>query len=182
MHMPAFRQPNRIIDLLAYSSVIVNASRGYEDKPWLHYDRHFRTAAAAKHLQTWAEIDSSLWTLYFSNAKPKQVCRDCHSPDHTSCQPENNPRNPTSQVSPRFASRNTSSRYQPYPRRDREPPICKRWNYQGCIIPSCTYQHICLVCRSKDHRVQNCPAKANQGTYKQQPPAQPFLGERWNRQ
>ena len=54
------KQPERTRDLLAYSSIIVNAK--FEDTPWLEYD----TPSAQ-----WGSVDASSWTLCFSTAKPK---------------------------------------------------------------------------------------------------------------
>ena len=42
----AMRQPERVRDLLSYSSMIIRASIDYEDRPWLTYDAHFRKQAA----------------------------------------------------------------------------------------------------------------------------------------
>ena len=154
----ALRFPGRVADLLAYSSIIVNASRSYDDKPWLAYDIHFRKQAAAKNLGVWSTVDSSLWTIYFTNAKPKPLCRDCLEPGHTSCQQ----RSTSGQDSPRRGGqwdRPTDNRYQPYT----ASPICLRWNGdRGCPLPRCTYRHICLECHSKEHRAKDCPLRRGQ--------------------
>lgn len=48
----AMKHPEKVVDLLAHSSLIVNASRSYEGMPWLDYDNHFRCAKAADHSAT----------------------------------------------------------------------------------------------------------------------------------
>ena len=67
----AARYPDWVKDMLAYSSLIAKAHADYEDTQWLLYDNHFHHATAAKQLKDWSEVDSSLWTLCFTQAKPR---------------------------------------------------------------------------------------------------------------
>ena len=67
------RYPEWVIDLLACSSTITKASTDYEDTPWLAYDYHFRKLAEANGRQDWSQVESSLWTLYFANARFKRA-------------------------------------------------------------------------------------------------------------
>lgn len=78
----ALREPQRVPDLLAYSSLIVQASRDYAGTPWQAYDTHFRKQAAATKLIKWGEKDPSLWLSYFAPALAKQRCEECGSFDH----------------------------------------------------------------------------------------------------
>ena len=64
----AMKQPHRLRDLGAYSSMIINASSEYEDTPWLQYDARFRRQAATDPSRPWAAIDVSLWTTCFATA------------------------------------------------------------------------------------------------------------------
>ena len=73
----AFRKPQRIPDLLAYSSLEVQASRDYIGAPWRAHDIHFRKQAVATKLIKWCEKDSSLWLSYFAPALDKQRCEEC---------------------------------------------------------------------------------------------------------
>ena len=66
------KQPERMKDLLAYSSTIVNASKQFEGTPWLEYDTRFRKEAVVQPGKQWASIDASTWTICFTSAKPKQ--------------------------------------------------------------------------------------------------------------
>ena len=76
------KHPEQVVDLLAYSSLIVKASKDYEDTPWLNYDQHYRRHAAAKHGELfWTEI----WTLYFSCARAKPHCTVCGESGHVKC-------------------------------------------------------------------------------------------------
>ena len=67
----AARYPDRVKDMLAYSSLIAKAHADYEGTQWLSYDNHFRHTAAAKQLKDWLGVDLSLWTLCFAQAKPR---------------------------------------------------------------------------------------------------------------
>ena len=67
------RYPEWVIDLLACSSTITKASADYEDTPWLANDYHFRKLAEANGRQDWSQVESSLWTLYFANARFKRA-------------------------------------------------------------------------------------------------------------
>ena len=60
MIVMAMKHPERLLDLLAYSSKIVEASRCYEGTPWLAYDVHFRKQAAARKAINIAETDTSI--------------------------------------------------------------------------------------------------------------------------
>lgn len=71
----AITHPQRVGDLLAYSSIIINASSEYEDTPWLQYDARFRRQAATDPNRPWATIDASLWTTCFANARSRPRCR-----------------------------------------------------------------------------------------------------------
>lgn len=49
------------------------------------YDNHFRRQRASKRGSILADVDSSIWTLYFEKATSKDVCEDCFEPGHKSC-------------------------------------------------------------------------------------------------
>ena len=78
----ATKHPEKIGDLLAYSSLIVQNSRVYEGKPWLVYDSHIWHQRAAKRGGMLVEVDSS---LYFRKAISKEVCDHCFEPGDKSC-------------------------------------------------------------------------------------------------
>ena len=62
MSVMAIKKPERMRDLLAFSSIIVRASQDFNGHPWLEYDTAFMRQAASRPDQEWARIDSSLWT------------------------------------------------------------------------------------------------------------------------
>ena len=78
------RHPERVADLLAYSSQIVEASRQFKQIPWLVYDTKFRLQAAAQKRPGLADISTTLWTLAFAGAEPRERCQHCLQVDHPS--------------------------------------------------------------------------------------------------
>ena len=158
----AQKRAERVPDLLAYSSLIVKASRDYEETPWLSYDQHYRRYAAAKLPMQWGAIQPEIWTLHFGRARAKQHCSTCGEMGHAKCECAAND-TPT-QSSPKGASQQqmrpskkwawSETRTQPY---SRVPPICKRWNRApgGCRLPECSFRHVCLECHG-NHRESDC--------------------------
>ena len=60
------KQPTRVIDLLGYQSLIIQAYQEYQGDCRLGYDRCFKHQAAAIPSAKWAIADSTLWNLAFS--------------------------------------------------------------------------------------------------------------------
>ena len=115
------KQPNKIKDLLEYSSIIVKTSRDFEGTPWLEYDVQFRKDVALDTTRSWAAIDTSRWTLCFANANP--------------------------QTGP--SQFNNSNRYQPYPRQSM--PLCRKYNNPRCHSDRCCFRHVCANCENPHH-------------------------------
>ena len=67
----AVKQPYRLGNLLAYSSMIINASSEYEDIPWLQYDARIRRQVTTDPSRPWAAIEASWWTTCFAMARSK---------------------------------------------------------------------------------------------------------------
>ena len=144
MSIVALKQPSRITDLLAYSSLIVQAHRKYSGDNWQVYDRNFRQQAAARQPLLWAHIDPGLWTMAFANATANQHCQWCLSLDHPTCE---------------CPDRVTDSAV----------PICRRWNWMECSQSSCRYRHICSGCLSPHHKECRCPLGRQRGPARPQP-------------
>ena len=172
----AMKDASRVQDLLAYASLIVKASNDYEGTPWLLYDSHFRSHAAAKPVGGWCVVYPHLWTQYFNQAQAK-----CNSPaksengtgkilgteQRESTGQQNPSKNPSSIQG---ASRVPNQRFQPYPK---NPPICRRWNSTGCREASCSFRYICIECHG-NHREVHCPLTRGRQTREQA--AQPRSG------
>ena len=152
----AIKQPERIRNLLAYSSMVTKASADYQGTPWLAYDIHFRQVAAVTKQTDWSQVNSSLWTQYFANAKiataqdsgltmvpvHQPYERGTEESSNSGYRPEKQPKKDT--------------KWKPYPK---EQPICLRWNRAGCRDANCSYRHICLDCHSPKHKLSACPGK-----------------------
>ena len=151
----AMRQPERVNDLLAYSSTITRASIDYEDMPWLAYDTHFRKQAATNPQTRWAQLDAALWTVYFTRAQPKSRTTDNKAPDTT----------PTR----RMYKPGDRTRPSPYPM-----PVCRKWNsIEGCNLPFCRYRHCCYKCNFTTHKGAHCPNVRVQQSGGMPPPFRP---------
>ena len=162
----AKQHPGRVIDLLAYSSLIVKASQDFEQNtPWLSYDQHFRKhAAAAKGMVEWGSIEPSLWSLYFGRATAKPLCIDCGEVGHATCTDDQSEKAFTSYGSGATRQGRYDRRFKPYSQTPPKP-VCFRWNSpNGCTWVNCSYRHICRTCHAKDHKDTDCPSKKQ--TYK----------------
>ena len=158
----AIRHPERVRELLSYSSIIVRAAREFYDTPWLSYDSHVRRHAAAVPSVNLAVVDSSLWTLYFAQAKPRAHCVSCDGVGHMQASCPQQSQAGTRRLSPynvaAAGSGNSHGRYSsqlasPYAR---GVPICRRWNFQQCLSPDCRFRHVCLLCMDPSHPRKTC--------------------------
>ena len=150
------KQPDRVADLLAYQSLIIDAHREYKGNYWSGYDRRFRQRAAATQSIHWASIDSTLWSLAFVSRGTTSQCKYCFSTSHSAEYCDLN-----SSAQPSTSSIQTPSRY-----RDQAPRrrVCFEWNESPlptCSRPNCSYEHICYLCY-QDPSVSNKYHKALQ--------------------
>ena len=135
----------------------MNANKSYEGMPWLDYDNHFRRAKASDRSATgsFAEVDSSIWTLHFGRAISKQVCKDCSERGHRSCKIDE-----VTETRAKDTLKTALSGAQPYGRpADRKGPneadnLCWRYNGStGCNVENaagrpCRFHHICAKCKT----------------------------------
>lgn len=143
----ARKHPNRVPDLMAYQTLIIDASLEFRGDSWAGYDRRFRQDAASTPHTPWSRMDSALWSLAFTGRARTSRCCYCFSLTH---------RSPDCDLSPDLPTQlNQSSR-----------KICFRWNESPnpqCTFPNCKFEHICYIC-SRDpantdlsHKAINCP-------------------------
>ena len=78
------KQPARVLDLLGYQSLIIQAYQEYRGDCWLGYDCRFRQQAAATPSISWAIADSTLWNIAFSGRATVSCCSHCFSLSHHS--------------------------------------------------------------------------------------------------
>lgn len=163
----ALQQPQRVRDLLPYSSIIVKAAHDYEGKPWLSDDTHFRTLGTTMGLQSWGQVDLSLWSQHFNRATQhseasnallpgggKSHCRKRAHKDES--RPEGEEQTTPPLPPPRVA------------------PICWKYNTDGCRSPTCTYRHIFPTCHGQ--RQEGCSHRPKKETNMSSPP---FRKIRW---
>ena len=99
----------------------------------------------------WAVIDSSIWTLHFSRATPVPKS-----------EVKTNAGVMYNQPAWKHTKPNSASRFHPY-----KPPVCLKWNqHNGCDLQECSYQHVCIQCRSPLHNQLSCPRNTNQAVGK----------------
>ena len=131
--------------------------------PWLSHDAHFQRIAAATKLPSWPQVEASLWTLYFTSAKLSFQGLEGLAVVPTQQEEESQKKRATTS---RGAGSTQRGNYSPY-----TPPfpICKNWNFKNCTESSCRFRHICMECRSPNHKGKDCssrgPASAQEDHY-----------------
>lgn len=158
------KEPHRVVDLLGYQHLIIQAYQEYHGDSWLGYDRRFRQRAATNPSSSWSTIDPTLWSLAFSGRGSSRLCSHCFSTSHSSKDCElnsNSVPNEHSATHP-FRSQLTTSQGR--------RPICFDWNETpapGCPHPSCRFEHSCYYCarnpnaRDKAHKAIFCPNRSH---------------------
>ena len=77
------KQPHRVMDLMGYQILIIEAYHEYRNDSWLNYDRRFRLRAASQPGRSWAAIDSTIWNLAFAGQAKATRCNHCFSFAHS---------------------------------------------------------------------------------------------------
>ena len=163
----AKKQPQRIPDLLAYQTLIIESQLEYQGDAWMGYDRRFRQRAAANPHTSWSTIDTTLWNLAFAGKARAACCNHCFSLSHASNQCE---------WAPDIIPNDSNYRQPP---NLKYQPICKAWNTDtrpGCSYANCAYKHICWYCSNdprvldKAHKGVFCPYQPSAGRKRVQPP------------
>ena len=132
------RNPERVRNLLAYSSLIIRASKDYDDTQWQDYDWHFLKASSYKAQGTLVPDRCLLWTIYFSRASAKNVHTETGKNLDSSAK----------------SLKGGEKLVNPY-----TTPICRKWNsLEGCNVTFCRYLHCCIRYSSKIQKAFECPA------------------------
>lgn len=155
------KEPHRVVDLLAYQHLIIQAHQEYQGDCWLGYDRRFCQRAATNSPRSWSTINPTLWSLAFSGKASCTRCSHCFSTSHLSKNCELNPGSSLINrpiTLPALRSQVSSNQGR--------RPICFDWNENpapGCPHPSCRFEHSCYYCtrnpavREKGHKAIFCP-------------------------
>ena len=158
----ARKQPSRVVDLMGYQILILEAYHTYRNDSWLDYDRHFRLRVAAQPGWNWASINSTSWNLAFSSETKVDHCKHCFSFAHSTSSCQANGDTPE--------KKNTVSFNRPfYPSKFfRGCPIYYKWNESklpNCPHHNCCFEHVCYICmsdphaKSVEHKAVFCPSK-----------------------
>ena len=144
--------PSMALELLVYALTIVRASHNFEGLHWCAYDTHFRINAAASANRTWSNVDTDLYTRFFTGrARSVHVCRWCDSTAHSDADCRHRP----------GPSKRKSTGDTPPPKRRPWPgDLCAQFNARGsCSFGDrCRYRHACGECGA-DHAAKVCPSK-----------------------
>ena len=148
MAVLASHQPHRIVELVAYQSMIVKASARYKWPSWLMYDQSFRQEMASSPGQSWSRVDPTIYSLCFygQNITAENWCPNCQSMDHLAVDcPVKGRKRPWSMGadSPKQAGRSD---------------VCLKYNrFQGdCKFGrGCRFRHVCSNC-GDPHPASHC--------------------------
>ena len=157
------KESHRVVDLLGYQHLILQAHQEYHGDGWLGYDRRFCQRAVPS--RSWSTIDTTLWNLAFSGKGSSRLCSHCFSSSHSSRDCELNPgSNP-------YEHPSTCPPFRPqFPPPQGRWPVCFDWNETaapGCPHPACRFEHSCYYCthnpnaRDKAHKAIFCPNRAS---------------------
>ena len=156
------KQPHRVMDLMGYQILIIEAYHEYRNDSWLNYDRRFRLRAASQPGRSWAAIDSTIWNLAFAGQAKATRCNHCFSFAHSTSNCHLSGYNTEKKLL-------TPPVHTFYPAKSfRGQPICYKWNnsrFPDCPHHNCRFAHICYICASNpqaadvNHKAVFCPAK-----------------------
>lgn len=156
----ARKKPERIADLMAYSTIVARASQKYRWPSWVIYDQNFRLEVAGNTSQSWAKVDPSIYAQCFTGqaVSPENWCTQCQGLDHTSARCPYRP--PKRSWGAAFGQAPA-----PAPPRPSQPTAngatCFKYNkYNGdCRYgKQCRFAHICSSCGGPRDPAQRCRA------------------------
>lgn len=145
--------------MLGYLSLIVKSAHDFEGTPWLSYDAHFRCLAATMQMQVWSNPDQAVWSQYFGRATHRVLGSSPLSVGPYGEVAAEDRRDVRAPSQGGKATSRRKDRPSPYPK---QPPICIRWNKEGCRAPECGFRHVCLDCHGP-HREVQCPVQRGGG-------------------
>ena len=161
--------------LLAYQSQITIYANRYEFNAWSTYDVHFRQNMANTHPHSsWGEVDRHLFDEILLCAPVLAVCFTCREVGHyhSSCpsrvqagiqnQPFLAPQRTTSssRVVQSRAPTSTMLRSGHTSTSNSQPPVCRYFNAGSCTFHSCTFSHLCSICKG-NHPATKCNSKSS---------------------
>jgi hypothetical protein len=145
-------QPSRLLDLMAYQSLIAKASQKYKWPSWVVYYQNFRQDAAGNPKKAWAEVDPSIYAQCFTGqaVSGENWCSKCQCLDHNSAGCPFRPRKRP------WGMAHGAAGVLSTPTKERQ--VCHKFNrYDGdCKFgKECHFLHVCSVCK-EPHPVSRC--------------------------
>ena len=134
------QQPDRLLDLMAYQTLVAKASAKFKWPSWVVYDQNYRQDAAGNPQLSWDKVDPSAYAQCFTNQSisSKNWCTRCQALDHSSDRcPTRQRKRPWTAMSPR-------------PQIDGDNDVCKKYNHFNgdCKFgKECKLRHICARCK-----------------------------------
>ena len=170
--------PSRVQEMLAYARLIVREALRNGGDGWRSYDAMFRKLAATDPSLSWGKVLPSLYATTFlaSRVTTATSCEQCLEGDHGTgdCALAALQKSTTTAPGATASTEPIPQRASHTPRRGGPLPtsgvqqswvdfsdrsICKKWNFaeRGCKgMPECNFQHACLRCGSRCHKVNEC--------------------------
>ena len=121
------KKPERVPDLIAYQTIIIEAHLEYEGDGWIGYDRHFQQRIVASSSGAWSRIDPTLWSMAFVGREKLTHRKFYFRLIHTSLECS------WSKDMPKYPSKD-------YTQPSVIQKICHIWNYSpsaACAFPNC---------------------------------------------
>lgn len=138
-------EPERVADRLGYMINIIRASGDFEGSAWVTYDDTFRRQAANNKDMKWSNINSSLFSLCFTNQdRAGKRCGFCFrsylANGHHQCplQEEGEMRQQQQNTEGIDGEINQGA--------STTWPRCRRFNEGRCHLMDCSFRHVCTRC------------------------------------
>ena len=141
--------PSKAADLAAYMFRTACHAKRFKWPSWVVYDQNFRQEMAGRPQESWAKVDSSIFSRSFlgMDCSAGGWCESCLSFDHE-CPLGPSPKRPRPASGP--------------PKE--EDPYCRNFNRNNGVCKfgaQCRYLHKCRRCNG-DHPASACPSKKKQ--------------------
>lgn len=152
------KHPDRILQLLAYQTMVVREARRCGGRGWQSYDAMFRQQAAISPSIDWSKLNNSLYSTTFlqqQNGRGRS-CVHCMETDHSSQECALAPVRAPRYQNPSRESNTDANNEENRSSKNRSAKVCYSWNDGRCAVPYCRYRHICAKCNSPSHKALHC--------------------------
>ena len=138
--------PSKVLEFIAYQSLIIRCYKDFDSPAWVQYDRAFRRQAAVSKHFDWSRVNTTQYSLCFA-------CCHCLIDNHPF---ESCPEAPqsTALIHPPPAQRpmptNLATSASVTHRTANSVGICRLFNARDgprCFYKACRYAHACMKCK-----------------------------------